>query len=269
MRISLWDRAFIAGMALVALLAAATVIGPLVYPNDPVFGDAEPFLAPSIQHLFGTDNLGRDVFVRAMVALRLDVALSVTAVCLSVVIGTTVGSLMGVWKDSVLSKALVLIIDSVNAFPFMVLALGIVAVVGPSPAGVVAAIVLTGWARYARMARTQSVVVASQDFISATRILGYRRWRIVARHVFPNVFPESFAFALAELVVIILMIASLSFLGAGVRPPTPELGAMIAEGRAYIANAWWVIVLPGLVLALTALAVQFVAEGYERMRRDS
>jgi peptide/nickel transport system permease protein len=222
---------------------------------------------PSPHNLFGTDNLGRDVFVRALAATRLDIALAVAAVGVSLVLGTLLGAIMGVTGRSKVSVVLNLVVDSINAFPFIVLALGVVAVAGPSPTGVLSAIILTGWARYARVARTRAAVIANADFVHAARLLGYSRSRVMARHVFPNVYSESFAFALSELVIVILAIASLSFLGAGVRPPTPELGAMISDGRLFLNQAWWISVFPGIVLALAALSIQLIADGQERMKR--
>jgi len=262
------DIEFLLGAVGLAALFLTSFLVPLLSPFDPLRGESSALLAPSGEHPFGTDNLGRDIFVRSFAALQLDFVLAIIAVTASLVIGSTIGALMGMWRNSWISRILTLFVDSVNAFPFIVLALGIVAVVGPSAPGVVAAIVLTGWARYARIARARALVVAGSDFVSASRLLGFGRARIIRRHVFPNVYAESLAFALSELVVVIIMIASLSFLGAGVRPPTAELGAMISEGRLYLTTAWWMTVIPGAILAITALCIQFVAEGYERMRKD-
>jgi peptide/nickel transport system permease protein len=185
----------------------------------------------------------------------------------SLLLGTLLGAIMGVAGRSRVSGALTLVVDSINAFPFIVLALGVVAVIGPSPTGVLSAIIVTGWARYARVARARAAVVAGADYISAARLLGYGRWRVMTRHIFPNVYSESVAFALSELVIVVLAIAALSFLGAGVRPPTAELGAMISEGRLFLTQAWWISIFPGAVLAIAALSIQLLADGYERMTR--
>lgn len=261
------DKTFLVGATLLGLIVLVSVFGPIFSPFDPVRGASQPMRGPSADHLFGTDNLGRDVFVRVFAATRLDMALAVAAVGVSMVLGTLLGAIMGVAGRSKVSGFLTLVIDSINAFPFIVLALGVVAVIGPSPSGVLAAIILTGWARYARVARARAAVIANADFVNAARLLGYSRSRVMARHVFPNVYSESFAFALSELVIVILAIASLSFLGAGVRPPTAELGAMISEGRLFLSQAWWISVFPGAVLALCALSIQLIADGYERMTR--
>ncbi|MEV0714563.1 ABC transporter permease [Asanoa sp. NPDC050611] len=261
------DKAFLVGVILLGLIVLASVLVPVLSKFDPSSGTAKPMQGPSSANLFGTDNLGRDVFVRAFAATRLDMAVAMAAVGVSLVVGTLLGAVMGLGGRSKLSGLLSLVVDSINAFPFIVLALGVVAVVGPSVPGVLAAIILTGWARYARVARARAAVIANADFVHAARLLGYSRTRVMIRHVFPNVYAESFAFALSELVIVILAIASLSFLGAGVRPPTPELGAMISEGRIFLAQAWWISIFPGAVLALAALSIQLIADGYERMVR--
>lgn len=261
------DKTFLVGVALLGLIVLTSVFAPILSPFDPLRGTSLPMEGPSADNLFGTDNLGRDVFVRAFAATRLDMALAVAAVGVSLILGTLLGAIMGVAGRSKVSAFLTLVVDSINAFPFIVLALGVVAVVGPSPTGVLSAIILTGWARYARVARSRAAVIADADFVNAARLLGYSRWRVMTRHIFPNVYSESFAFALSELVIVILAIASLSFLGAGVRPPTAELGAMISEGRVFLAQAWWISIFPGAVLALAALSIQLIADGHERMAR--
>lgn len=266
-RLARADRMLLVGAALLGLIVVLSLAVPLLSPHDPEQGTATPLQAPSAAHLFGTDNLGRDMFVRTLAAVQLDMLLAVVAVTASLLIGTLLGAVMGVARRSKLSGLLTLVVDSINAFPFVVLALGVVAVVGPSPGGVLAAIILTGWARYARVARARAAVIADAEFVHAARLLGYSRLRVMTRHVFPNVYSESVAFALSELVIVILIIASLSFLGAGVRPPTAELGAMITEGRIFLSQAWWISVFPGLVLALAALSIQLIADGYERTTR--
>lgn len=261
------DKTFLAGITLLGLMVLGSIFAPILSSFDPIRGTSQPLQGPSLDNLFGTDNLGRDVFVRAFAATRLDMILAVAAVGVSLALGTLLGAIMGVAGRSKISAFLTLVVDSINAFPFIVLALGIVAVAGPSPGGVLAAIILTGWARYARVARARAAVIADADFVNAARLLGYSRFRVMTRHIFPNVYSESLAFALSELVIVILAIASLSFLGAGVRPPTPELGAMISEGRIFLDQAWWMSIFPGALLALAAFSIQLIADGYERMAR--
>lgn len=261
------DRAFLAGIAMLLFLLIGSVVVPLVSPFNPIRGSSAPLLPPNGVNYFGTDNLGRDVFVRVFAAARLDMGLALTAVTVSLLIGTLIGSIIGVAKRSKIATVFTFLIDGVNAFPFVVLALGIVAVVGPSVSGLLAAIIFTSWARYARMSRARAAVVANAEYVQAAKLLGYGRPRVMVRHILPNVYSESFAFALSELVIVILAIASLSFLGAGIRPPTPEWGAMISDGRIYLQRAWWISVMPGLALVFAAFAIQLIADGYRRMGR--
>ncbi len=266
-RIRRTDRALIVGVAMLLILLIGSVLVPPLSPFNPIRGSSPPLQPPSAENFFGTDNLGRDVFVRVFAAARLDMGLALTAVSASLIIGTLIGSIIGVAKRSKVAVVFTYLVDGVNAFPFVVLALGIVAVVGPSVPGLLSAIVFTSWARYARMSRARAAVIADAEYVLAARLLGYRRERVMVRHILPNVYAESFAFALSELVIVILAIASLSFLGAGVRPPTPEWGAMISDGRLYLQRAWWISVTPGLALAFAAFAIQLIADGYRRMGR--
>lgn len=261
------DNAYLLGLAMLLVLVVGTIVVPMVSPYSATRGSSIPLQPPSGSNWFGTDNLGRDIFTRVFAAARLDMGLAITAVSASLFIGTLIGAIAGMAKRSRLSTAITFFIDGVNAFPFVVLALGIVAVVGPSVPGLLSAIILTSWARYARMAKARTAVIADAEYIQAARLLGYNRRRVMGRHVLPNVYSESFAFALSELVIVILAIAALSFLGAGIRPPTPEWGAMISEGRIHLRRQWWLSVMPGLMLAYAALAIQLVADGYGRMRR--
>lgn len=260
------DPTFLVGVTMIVLLVLAAVIVPIVSPHDGMRSGSIPMLPPSGEHFFGTDNLGRDIFTRVFMAARLDMILAVVAVSVSLLVGTTIGAVMGMGRNSKLTTVLTFLVDGVNAFPFVVLALGVIAMVGPSIPGLLFAIVITSWARYARMARARTAIVADAEYVSAARLLGYSRTRVMGRHVLPNVYSESFAFALSELVIVILAVASLSFLGAGVRPPVPEWGAMISEGRIYLRQAWWISIIPGLALAYAAFAIQLIADGFGRMR---
>jgi len=261
------DNAFLVGLVMLAVLVVGAIVVPMISPYSPTRGSSIPLQPPSGSNWFGTDNLGRDIFTRVFAAARLDMGLAVTAVSASLFIGTLIGAIAGMAKRSKLSTVITFFVDGVNAFPFVVLALGIVAVVGPSVPGLLSAIILTSWARYARMAKARTAVIADAEYIQAARLLGYNRRRVMGRHVLPNVYSESFAFALSELVIVVLAIAALSFLGAGIRPPTAEWGAMISEGRIHLRRQWWLSVMPGLMLAYAALAIQLIADGYGRMRR--
>jgi peptide/nickel transport system permease protein len=180
------------------------------------------------------------------------------------VVGTLIGAVIGTTRRSVVSGAWMVVVESINAFPFIVIVLALVSVVGAGAIGVVVALSLTSWARYAKLARARAQVIRGADFIHATQVLGYSRVRVLARHILPNVYAESIAYGLSDFVLVILAIAGLSYLGAGLKPPAPEWGAMMSDGRLFITTAWWIPVFPGLMLSLTAVGVALLADSLER-----
>jgi peptide/nickel transport system permease protein len=255
-----------------AMLVAVVVLGYLVprfSPYDPLAGGSgAPLSPPRLDHPFGTDNLGRDVFTRSFAATQTDIMLAFVAVLIPMLIGTMIGAIIGTTKLPAVSNAWMILIESINAFPFIVIVLAIVSVIGGGPIGVVVALWLTNWARYAKLARARSLVIAGADYIHATQVLGYSRPRVLLRHILPNVYSESLAYALSDFVLVIIAIAALSFLGAGLKPPAPEWGAMLSDGRLFLTTAWWIAVFPGLMLSFTAVGVSLLADGLERLEGD-
>jgi peptide/nickel transport system permease protein len=162
-----------------------------------------------------------------------------------------------------------MIIDGINAFPLIVLIIAIVAVTGPGVIGLLTAILLTNWARYARVARARAVMVSKAEYVQSLSLLGYSRTRIVFRHVVPNTWTETRAYALSDFVVIVISVAGLSFLGLGIRPPQAEWGAMISEGRLYLQEAWWMIAFPGIALSVVATGVALLADSRSSVAADS
>lgn len=263
-RLRTTNKGLLAGATVVVLILVASVVVPAVSPFDPMSGDSPPLLPPGSEHWFGTDNLGRDIFTRTFAAARLDFFIAFIGLSFPLVVGTLIGAFLGVAQKSKVAGFLGVLIEGVNAFPFIVLALGIVAVFGSGVFGVVMAIWLSRWSRYARLATPKSRVVANSEYVKAARLLGYGSGRVMVRHVLPNVYGESFAYALSDYIIMILIISSLSFLGAGVQPPTPEWGAMIADGRLFLTSSWWISIMPGVVLTITALGVLSVASHVTR-----
>jgi peptide/nickel transport system permease protein len=154
-----------------------------------------------------------------------------------------------------------IIIDAINAFPFLVLVIAIVAIVGPGAQGLLIGLAAVNWARYAKIARARALTLREAEFVLATQVLGYSWMRVLLRHLLPNVYSETLAYGLSDFVVVIITISGLSFLGAGVRPPTAEWGAMMADGRLYLQTQWWMTVFPGLALTATAIGVALLAQG--------
>ena len=256
------------GLGVVVLLCVLVPMLSHVGPND-IVGD--PSQAPSGTFWFGTDTLGRDLFVRVFVAGRLDLISGVVAVVVCMLLGSVVGTVVGAgarrWPDTVVMR----IVDAVVAFPFVILVLALVVIIGygrtlgPIPAGVpaiVGAIIVVDWTVYARLARNETRVLSEADYVVAVKLSGYPQWRIVLRHLMPGVIRATGTYAVADIMMIIVTIASLSFLGAGVQPPTPEWGAIMYEGRGVLTTAWWITTLPGVVLALTGLSIAFVADSF-------
>ena len=248
------------GAVLLLVIVVACVLVPLLspYASDAVAG--APLMSPTLAHPFGTDNLGRDIFVRTWSAGLLDIGLAVVGVLAPLAIGTCVGAIIGTTRLRWVAFVWLTLIEAINAFPFLVLVIGIVAVVGTGVQGIIVGLLLTNWARYARMTRARALVLRDADFMHATRVLGYSRMRVLTRHVLPNVLDEAWAYGLSDFVLVIITVAGLSFLGLGVRPPTPEWGAMMSDGRLFLTRAWWMTVCPGLTLAVTAIGVALCAQ---------
>jgi peptide/nickel transport system permease protein len=253
-----------------AILGPVLVLGTLVPtfgPYDAYGGSAGPLGRPTLDHPFGTDNLGRDVFTRTFSAAQLDFALALVGVSVPLVVGTLIGAVIGTTRIPAVSSLWSILIDGVNAFPNIVLVIALVSILGPGVSGILIALAMTNWARYARIARARALTLRDAEFVQATEVLGYSRLRVLLGHILPNVYAETLAYALSDFVIVIITVAGLSFLGVGVRPPAPEWGAMMADGRLYLASAPWITVAPGLILSLTAAGVALLVQGLESRAR--
>ena len=255
------NNSTICGLAIVVVIVLLSIAVPLFSPYDPVVGAGEALAVPSRAHFFGTDQLGRDVFTRTFASGRLDLMLALIGVSAPLLIGTFLGSVLGTTRSTLVAWLWLMLIDAINAFPFVVLVIAIVAIMGPGVTGLLIGLAAVNWARYARIARARALILRSSDFIEVTRVLGYSRLRVLVRHILPNAFSETIAYGLSDFVIVVLTVSALSFLGAGVRPPTPEWGAMMADGRVYLQTQWWITVFPGLALSLTAIGVALLAHG--------
>jgi peptide/nickel transport system permease protein len=269
--------ALAAGGGLLALIAILSIVVPIVSPHDTDSFVAAPYLAPSSAHPFGTDSFGRDVFVRVFAAGRLDLLIAVIGVGVPLVVGTLIGTSVAAsrrrWIDTIAMR----LIDAIMAFPFVILVLALVLVfgtersLGPMPAGLPSlfvAIFVTSWAIYARLARAETLSLRQRDYIAATRLLGYSQARIVGRHLLPTVLRTTATYAVADAILIVVVTASLPFLGAGVQPPTPEWGSIMYEGRSVLSTAWWITVMPGIVLALTGVGISLIADALVSSRDE-
>ncbi len=255
------------GGAMLGLLVVAALLGPLLSPYDPSSHDFDRLLqAPSLEHPFGTDNFGRDVLTRILYGAAINLRIGVLAVVFPFLAGSLLGSLAGYrggWIDAVIMRT----VDVITAVPFLVLVIAIVAFLGPGEVNVLLAIGAVGWVTYARLVRGEVLREKNLEYAAALRALGFRRWRILLGHILPNAIPPAVIFLASDVVLVILTTASLGFLGLGVRPPAPEWGMMIAEGREFLANGWWVATMPGFACMYTGLAFILVGDGIADLLR--
>ncbi|MFT3866692.1 MAG: ABC transporter permease [Solirubrobacterales bacterium] len=261
-RVRRWPTSIKVGAGIVGVLALAALLAPLIAPYGPNEIDITSLLAPpSSAHLFGTDDTGRDVFSRTLYGLRLDLVLSLLVTYVPLPFAVLAGALAGYfggWVDTVVSR----LADVMIAFPFIILVIAIVAIVGPGIEGFLIGVPLAAWALYARLARAEMLVVREQPYMMATTALGYTRWRAILKHGLPNVLRPCLVYSTIDLVGNLILLAGLSYLGFGVQPPTAELGSIIADGQGYLLTAWWIATLPGLVLVVFGVGVGLIGEGF-------
>jgi peptide/nickel transport system permease protein len=264
------------GMVLLGVVVLMCIFVPILSRYDPYEFVAEAFQAPSLTHPFGTDAVGRDVFVRTFAGGRIDLVAAVVAAGFALVVGTAIGTFSGATRRRWLDSTLMRIVDAVVSFPLLILLLALVVVIGsdksfgPIPAGLTSALLAlmaVQWAIQARIARGQALTLRDSDFVAAARISGLPQRSIVRRHIAPGVARITAAYAITDVVLTVVILASLPFLGAGVQPPTPEWGSIMYEGRGFLQQAWWITLLPGAVLALTGLALSLVADALLDTRR--
>lgn len=253
------------GVLVVGVAFALVLLAPFVAPMDPTDQDlAARLIAPLSSsergfHLLGTDPLGRDIASRVVFGARVSMLIGVSAVVLAGSLGVALGLVSGYaggrWDAIVMRVA-----DVQLALPFMVLALALVAAVGPSLVNLVAVLGVTGWVLYARVVRAETLSLREREFVLAARAVGVRPAGIVLRHILPNAASSVIVMASLQMARMMVFEASLSFLGVGVPPPTPTWGSMISDGRGYLAVAWWVSTMPGLALFVTVLGVTLLGD---------
>jgi peptide/nickel transport system permease protein len=237
------------------------ILAPWIAPFDPnqqVF--TATLQAPGPVHWFGTDNFGRDIFSRVLWGTRIDLLMGGLGVLFPFIIGTFIGAIAG-YYGGLVDKVLMRILDVTMSFPFFVLIIAIVAILGAGLVTFFIAVALVGWVSYARLVRAQFLVLKKSDFITAARCLGFPNRRIMLWHLLPNAIMPALVFSMSDAVIDVLLGSSLSYLGLGVPPPTAEWGLMIAESQNFIANAWWMTVFPGLAIVFLALGFSLLADG--------
>lgn len=249
------------GLLIVGLWLCVALFAPWLAPFDPVTQDATAsLLPPGGAHLFGTDNFGRDIFSRVLWGARVDLQICLLGVIFPFLLGTTLGALSG-YLGGAVDALIMRIIDIVLAFPFLVLMLAIIAILGPGLGSFYIAMAMVGWVSYARLVRAQVLTLKQHDFVLAARSLGYGHARILFRHLLPNAMAGALVFSMSDCVLVLLNGAAVSYLGLGVQPPTAEWGVMVAEGQSFITTAWWITTFPGLAIVLLAMGFSLLADG--------
>ena len=248
------------GALVILAWVAVSVLAPTLSSFDPVEVNVDDRLSPpSAEHWLGVDGLGRDVFTRVLYGGRVSLPVAAVVVVLASIFGTLYGALagyLGGWFDEVTMR----VVDMVLAFPSLILAMAIAAALGSSIQNSMLAMLVVWWPPYARLARGQVLALRARDFVSAAEALGLRERRILLRHVLPNAVAPSIVLMAMDFGNAIIITAALSFLGLGAVPPTPEWGAMVAEGRELTAQ-WWISTFPGVAILMVALAANFVGDG--------
>ena len=252
------------GAVLVVLVVLTAVFAPWIatYPADAgsVTHPVDSLLPPSWSHLFGTDQVGRDVFSRVVFGARTSLRIAIESLTIAALIGIPLGVVAGYaggWVDDVIMR----VTDIFLAFPALLLALALVAVISPSVGNAAIAIAVTWWPWYTRLIRAQASAVASTGYVAAARALGVSGWRIVFRHVLPNSVSPVVVQLSLDFGGVILTAAALSFLGLGAQDPTPEWGLMVSQGQTLFATDWWVVTFPGLAILITALGFNLLGDG--------
>jgi len=264
-----WYRqpALLAGLILLAVILFMVIGAPLLTSYNPVTQDLNATLSgPSAHHLLGTDQLGRDTWSRLLYGGRVDLQVAFIAVLFPFVLGTVLGSVAGYfggWVDLVVMR----VVDIVVAFPFYVLIIALVFVLGPGERSIYIAITVVGWVSYARIIRGEILVAKRQEYVLAAQSGGLSNLRIMGRHLLPNVITQAIIYAMSDIVQDILAIVTLSYLGLGIQPPTPDWGSMIANGQNFLTTHWQLTTLPGLAVVVTGLALSLIGDGLADLLR--
>jgi peptide/nickel transport system permease protein len=264
----LWRfRAGLSGLLIVLGMCGVAVFAGLIAPHDPYDQDVTGRLKPPVwmeggsqQHLLGTDPVGRDILSRIIYGSRISLATGGASVVISVVIGVLLGLVGGYYggkTDSLVAN----LVNVMMAFPFILLALTAVAVMGPSFKNMVIVLGVTGWPIYTRVIRAETAQLKALEFVMAARAIGFTSVRIIAKHILPNVLNTIIVTSSLEVARMILLESILSFLGLGVQPPTPSWGGMLGEGRTYMLTHWWLATFPGIAIFVTTLGINLLGDG--------
>lgn len=263
-RFLIGNRLNLAGVILVVLFIFLSIFGQAVSPDDPYKQDIlkAKLLPPSSAHILGTDELGRDVFSRILTGTRVSLKVAVFVLTFAVVFGTLVGAISGFY-GGIVDEILMRFTDMFLAFPALILAIAIASTIGRSLTNTMIALSTVFWPWYARLVRGQVLSIRERDYVDAARSLGMSSWRLMLRHILPNAWAVVIIQVTLDVGYAILATSSLSFIGLGAQPPSPEWGTMLATARNYLRDAWWYTTFPGLALTLTVFAFNVLGDGLQ------
>jgi peptide/nickel transport system permease protein len=258
-----WYRngSLVAGMVIVGALVLIAVFAPLLTPYSPVTQDLTQTLrGPGAAHWLGTDRFGRDVLTRLIWSTRVDLRIGFMAVLIPFVVGSVLGGLAGYfggWLDVVVMR----LVDIFFAFPFYVMVIALVFVLGAGETSIYLAIAAVSWVSYAKIVRGEVLVAKQQDYVTAARLGGFSHLMVLARHIGPNVLSQAIIYAMSDIVQDIMAIVTLGYLGLGIAPPTAEWGSMILDGQQFITTQWQQATIPGLAVVVTSLGLSWLGDG--------
>ena len=255
------------GLAILLFALGLAVVPGLVAPYSPTAFDYHAILkAPTVAHPFGTDNFGRDILSRTIWAYRVDLQIALFGTLFPVLFGTLLGAVVGYtggWAEAIFGR----VVDAVITFPFLVLVIAIVAVLGPGLVNLYIAVSVVGWVFYARIVAAGVAVERRLDYAAAARVMGYSTGRIVLRHLLPNAISAAIVYWMTDMALCILLGSSLGYLGLGAQPPAAEWGVLIADGKNYMNTAWWISIFPGLAIVTTGLGFSLLGDGLADLLR--
>ena len=258
---------FLGGVLILGLSLLAAVAPWLVAPHDPLTFDYTAILSgPTLAHPFGTDSFGRDVLSRVVWGYRIDLQIAVFATIPAFFVGTLVGAVVGYcggWVEALFGR----VVDAIITFPFLVLVIAIVAVLGPGLVNMYIAVGIIDWVFYGRLVATEVAVQRRLDYADAGRVMGYGASRIIFRHLLPNAITPAIVYLMTDMALAILLGSSLGYLGLGAQPPAAEWGVLVADGKNFMSTAWWIGIFPGFAIVLTGLGFSLLGDGLAEMLR--
>jgi peptide/nickel transport system permease protein len=255
------------GLVLFAFVVLVAIGAPLLTPYDPIEQHLDDAFQPPFSplHVLGTDNFGRDIWSRIVYGTRLDLQIGLVSVLFPFIFGSLMGiatGYLGGWLDTLFMR----VVDVLMAFPFLILVVAIMSILGPGLSNLYIAFGIVGWIPYQRITRAETLAARNLEYVHAARTIGATTPRIMLRHILPNVIAPGMVYVFTGMVLAILIGATLSFVGLGPQPPTPEWGAMIASGRQFLLIGWWMTALPGFALLIVGVALSLIGDGLADQR---